>query len=72
MLHRKKFIVTIDKTTENSISQDRANYYYEDFLAIYNTHPAPKLREERASKLFDLFSKRPNENKYNFFRKVKK
>lgn len=62
MLHRKKFIVAIDKTTENSISKDRANYFYQDFLAIYNSHPSPKLREERASKLFKLFSKRPNEN----------
>ena len=61
-LHRKKFIVMIDKTTENSISKDRANYFYQDFLTIYNSHPAPKLREERASKLFKLFSKRPNEN----------
>lgn len=62
MLHRKKFIVAIDKTTENSISKDRVNYFYQDFLAIYNLHPSPKLREERASKLFKLFSKRPNEN----------
>ena len=62
MRHRKKFIVAIDKTTENSISKDRANYFYQDFLAIYNSHPSPKLREERASKLFKLFSKRPNEN----------
>ena len=62
MLHRKKFIVAIDKTTENSILKDRANYFYQDFLAIYNSHPSPKLREERASKLFKLFSKRPNEN----------
>jgi glycosyltransferase involved in cell wall biosynthesis len=62
MLHRKKFIVAIDKTTENSISKDRTNYFYEDFLAIYNSHPAPKLREERVSSLFKLFSKRPSEN----------
>lgn len=62
MLHRKKFIVAIDKTTENSISKDRANYFYQDFLAIYNSHPSPKLREDRASKLFKLFSKRPNED----------
>jgi glycosyltransferase involved in cell wall biosynthesis len=62
MLHRKKIIVAIDKTTENSMSKDLANYFYEDYLTIYNAHPALKLREERASTLFKLFSKRPNEN----------
>ena len=35
MLHRKKFIVAINKTTENSISKDLANYFYKDFLEIY-------------------------------------
>lgn len=60
MLLRKKFIVTIDKTTENSISKDQANYFYEDFLTIYNSHPSPYLREERLSKLLKKFGKKPN------------
>jgi glycosyltransferase involved in cell wall biosynthesis len=62
LLHRKKFIVGIDKTTENSMLKDLANYFYDDFLAIYNSHPAPNLREERISKLFKLFNRRPSEN----------
>ena len=64
-LHRKKFIVTIDKTTENSISKDLANYFYKDFLAIYNSHPAPNLREERISKLLNKFGKKPNQKELN-------
>lgn len=65
MLYRKKFIVTIDKTTENSISKDRANYFYEDFLATYNSHPAPSLREERISKLLQKFGKKPSQKELN-------
>ena len=64
-LHRKKFIVMIDKTTENSISKDLANYFYEDFLTIYNSHPAPNLREERISKLLNKFGKKPNQQELN-------
>ena len=64
-LHRKKFIVMIDKTTENSISKDLANYFYEDFLTIYNSHPAPNLREERISKLLNKFGKKPNQKELN-------
>ena len=65
MLYRKKFIVMIDKTTENSISKDLANYFYEDFLAIYNSHPAPSLREERLSKLLQKFGRKPNQKELN-------
>ena len=65
MLHRKKYILAIDKTTENSISKDLANYFYEDFLAIYNLHPAPNLREERVSKLLNTFGKKPNQKELN-------
>ena len=65
MLLRKKFIVTIDKTTENSISKDQANYFYDDFLAIYNSHPAPALREQRMEKLLNKFGKKPEQNELN-------